>query len=111
LLPYTRPMTFMRGRERPGSPTQKEDSPTFKKLERPGQDRAAMEPFGIPQGEVRRAQPNSGPRAFMPTGSSTTAYRHFTNYGLLARMNAANADGLGVSATSPAILHRQGAPE
>jgi hypothetical protein len=102
LQPYSRPMNFLRGRER-----QKPRGPGQLSFPSPPGTAAGSqknnEPFGLPAQETRRAHPNSGPQAFLPTGSSTTAYRHFTNYGLLARTSAANADGLGLSGTAPGM--------
>jgi hypothetical protein len=97
LLPYDRPMTFLRGRDRAVKVVRA--GPTF-----PTPTTAVAEQqahaFSLPTQERRRALPSSGPQPFFPTGSSTTAYRHFTNYGLLARMSAANPEGFTVSANS-----------
>jgi hypothetical protein len=97
LQPFGRPMHFLRGRERAAARTGIA-SPAFPS-ESPAADRSA-EPFGLPQAERRRPQPQSGPQGFFPTGSSTTAYRHFTNYGQLARTSATNPEGFGLSTVS-----------
>ena len=107
LQPYSRPMTFLRGRER-----QKPREPGQLTFPSPPGTAGSHSPtqhetFGLPGAERKRAHPNSGPQAFLPTGSSTTAYRHFTNYGLLARTSAANVDNFGLSGTVPGGMQQQ----
>uniref|UniRef100_A0A7S1KWL0 Uncharacterized protein n=1 Tax=Neobodo designis TaxID=312471 RepID=A0A7S1KWL0_NEODS len=103
LQPYSRPMTFLRGRER----SKPREAPQLTFPSPPGTasppSPSNQEPFGLPGPERRRAHPSSGPQAFLPTGSSTTAYRHFTNYGLLARTSAANVDGFALSGSAPGM--------
>lgn len=91
LQPYGRPMNFLRGRDRKKARSAGSEPIAFPSPpQSPLPGLGHQEPFGLPPAERRRAQPASGPHAFLPTGSSTTAYRHFTNYGMLARLSAAN---------------------
>ena len=90
LTPYARPMTFIRQDASGAAHRSPRADPNFSV---PASAAAPpKEPFSLAAQRPKRAQPLTGPKAFMPTGSSTTAYRHFTNYGSLARLTSNAAD-------------------
>lgn len=103
LAPYSRPTNATRNRDRPSSPrgdgafNVPDAAATLNADDRP------KEPFGLPGGDRRRPQPASGPKPFLPTGSTTTAYRHFTNYGQMLRMTAAQNDPFGDALSATAV--------
>lgn len=76
LTPYNRPCLL-------GQPiTQKQPPPENQipdMLKSQPQRHAVGNDLSVVAGERRRVQPNSGPKAFFPTGSNTSAYRFFTH--------------------------------
>jgi hypothetical protein len=103
LTPYCRPMAFLRGQER-RSPSPR-GVPTFNDGAQQQTSDVVRDSFSVVNhNEPRRAQPPTGPKAFLPTGSSATAYRHFTSYGLLARIQATEQNDLmHVSTKGPVV--------
>lgn len=97
LSPYNRPLNFLRhaadrkvitfaGRAAGGAEIPPEVPKAFA---------AARESFSVLRNNTQRVQPLSGPRAFLPTGSATTAYRIFTNFASAPRSESNDGKSLG----------------
>jgi hypothetical protein len=73
LTPYNRPCLVNHNPDRPKSPVKDLTDQTPEKV-LPTQTENSL---SVTKNERRRVQPVSGPKAFFPTGSTTSAYRHF----------------------------------
>ena len=91
LTPYNRPCNFLRmaDRAQTASPPPEPDLSPRETFKPP----PVRERFSLAKSDRQRPQPRSGPQAFFPTGSSTTAYRFLANSHYATKVSGAAKAG------------------